>query len=66
VHYPHKGNANALEGCNAFKTGGDYFISYIYPNNNIYINALHFVEMQYLKEGFNLFYLIYNTNALPL
>jgi hypothetical protein len=45
-------NANALEGCNAFKRGGDYFILYIYPNNNIYIKALHFVEIQYLKEGF--------------
>jgi len=37
-----------------------------YPNDNIYIKVLHFVKMQYLKEGLNLVYFIYNINALPL
>ncbi len=50
--------------------GFKYFISYMtsmqYPNDNIYIKVLHFVKMQYLKEGFNLFYFIHNINALPL
>jgi hypothetical protein len=39
--------------------GSKYFMSYTtsmqYLNNNINICVLHFVEMQYFKEGFNLF-----------